>query len=476
LRESSGLRKLELPRSAVRIIKGPLPPTLEAADLSYCQFLRELPDFARSRLTFLSLSGLQLRRVPPLPQGLRYLNLSHNWSAFPGERLRITSHVMAASDCEIDVHFTGVTRADLPPPPPGRQPPRFLFLAEELGPTTRPPRNIETVVARWFGTADPALAATQARWARIAQRAGESREFAEFRVFLDRLAGTENAKDPLHGSAFRAEVREWLVECASPQRASLRETTFAACLEANETCQDRTSWTFTQLKSLRLNDDITFGLYDDRVPEVIAAAREAYVKDALEKLASRRADAIDAARKLAAETQRGVGAHFEPCNRLDIYLAYIVKLGARAGLTTTGSRAMRFFGAAGVTEAEIAADWPELTRRLSSATFETFFSRDFFPWKSLLRRNFSDAYSRAEAEMQNTMEARIAARIDLEIANLGLDRADPAAAVLIDDLTKDLGPSLRREIEDATYQGITRRFLQIHHLEHLLMPQAGEAF
>ena len=78
--------------------------------------------------------------------------------------------------------------------------------------------------------------------------------------------------------------------------------------------------------------------------------------------------------------------------------------------------------------------------------------------------------------MQNTMEARIAARIDLEIANLGLDRADPAAAVLIDDLTKDLGPSLRREIEDATYQGITRRFLQIHHLEHLLMPQAGGAF
>ena len=56
------------------------------------------------------------------------------------------------------------------------------------------------------------------------------------------------------------------------------------------------------------------------MPEVIAAARECYAKEALEKIASRKADAIDAARKRAAEAEAGPGAYYRPSNRIDITL------------------------------------------------------------------------------------------------------------------------------------------------------------
>ena len=475
LRASSRLRKLYMPRSFLRILKGPLPQTVEFVDLSYCQWLRELPDFRVPRLVSLGLAGLQLRRVPPLPAGLRYLNLSYNLSTFPGQQLRITREVMALVDCDIDVHFTGITAADLPQVGLGQRSPTFLHLAEDLGLTSRAPRDTGDVVARWFVPDDPLLADVTARWRRIAATVEHPRQFAEFRVFIDRLAETENAKDAIHGAAFRTEVRDWLIECSKPERESLLKTTLAACLDANETCQDRTSWMFTQIKSARLNDDIEIGIYDGRVPEVIGAAREAYAKDSLEKLASSHADQIDAARQEVAETADGAGAYFRPCNRLDIYLAYLVKLGPQAGLKNTGSRAMRFFEAAGVSEADIAAAAPQLQRRLNAADFEKFLSRDFYPWKTLLERNFKGTYLEAERQMQETMTARVQAAIDAEIDRLGLDRADPEAAALIDDVVKEVGPRTRREIEDATFKGLTDGFLAAHSLTHLLTPDVNVA-
>jgi len=471
---TSRLRKLAMSRSAVTVIRGALPATLESIDLSYCHFLRELPGFVLPRLTHLSLAGVRLRLVPALPPGLRYLNLSHNWSPFVEDQLQIPAHVMNLADCEIDVHFTGITQANLPPVPIGQAGPRFLHLAQVADQLAQGPRPIEQVVAGWFDGGNPehaaALATAQARWANIALAAGPERNFAEFRVFVDRLAETENARDPLLAAAFRAQVRDWLIECSRPERAALRETTFAACLEANGSCQDRTSWTFTQLKSLRVNDDIALGLYDGRVPEVIGAAREAHAKDALEKIASRKADAIDAARKFEAETIGGVGAYYPPCNRLDIYLAYLVELGPRAGVNGTGASIMRFFESAGVSQAEIAQSWPELQQRLAGPEFETFLSRDFFPWKALMRRNFREPYQAVETQLQNTMEATMAARINAEISMLGLDPADPAAAVLIDDVVGHLGPLIQREIEDAAFQNLTRQFLQANNLTHLVPP------
>jgi len=82
-------------------------------------------------------------------------------------------------------------------------------------------------------------------------------------------------------------------------------------------------------------------------------------------------------------------------------------------------------------------------------------------------------FLKAATAVQHAMEAAIAARIDTEMANLGLDRADPTAAVLIDDAIKDLDPRVQHEIEDAAYQDGTCRSLQSHKLVHLLDPGAG---
>lgn len=86
-------------------------------------------------------------------------------------------------------------------------------------------------------------------------------------------------------------------------------------------------------------------------------------------------------------------------------------------------------------------------------------------------RNFKQAYLKAEREMQETMEAQIAAILEVEISRLGLDPADPAASVPVDDAVTDLGPRIQRDIDEATYQGPTRRFLTINGLARAIGPR-----
>lgn len=470
-RRSGQLRNLNLQGSTLKAFKGQLPATLESINLSYIAPLKALPDFMLPNLRYLNLAALELRRVPPLPRSLRYLDLSSNWAFLRDEGLIIDERVMDLADCEIDLHNSGVTPESLPPPRPGQAGPYFLHLAEGGNEISRPTRTIQEAVGRWFNEDDVTGPEVAARWARIAEEQSGSSEFVQFRIFVDRLSRTINARDAEFGEDFRAEVREWLTECSKPARAKLRAKTFTLCSEANETCQDRISWTYTQLKSLRLADDISIGLYDARVADVVEAAREAFAKDALERVASRKASAIDAARKRSAEAAFGVGAYYRPCNRLDIYLAYMVKLGPRIGLHTTGVRAMRFFEVAGVSEAEIMAAFPELEARLSGPEFEGFLSREFYPWRKLLKRHFTVAYKTAEAEMQATLVARQAKRLDATIAALGLDRANPEHATLIDEAILEHGPRIQQEIQDATYQGVTRHFLATRNLAGLVDPR-----
>ena len=468
VRKSSRLRNLNLRGSTVTAIKGPLPPGLETLNLSRCRALRVMPALRLPGLRHLNLSGIGLKRVPPLLPTLRSLNLSHNWTSILSEKLRLTPAVMELADCEIDVNFTGITQDDLPHLPPGQRGPRLLHLAGGDGAPAPSGRPIEQAVAAWFDPGVPGAAEVMDRWRQIAAAEGDALPFNEFRIFIDRLAGTVNAKDTQYGATFRAEVRAWLTECAQPGRKKLRQATFGACLDANESCQDRSAWTYTQLKSLRLNADIELGLYDKRVRDVVKAAREAFVKDELENLASRKCDAVDLARKQAAEAEGGLGAYYRPCDRIDIYLAYIVKLGDRAGIKLTGSRSMAFFNATGLTEAEIEADWPGLRLRLSPARFETFLSRDFSPWKSFMKRNFREDYEAAERAMQDTLEADVAEQLSDRIERLRIDQSDPASPRLVDEAVVDAGAQIQREIEDATYQSLTRRFLRAHQLEHLL--------
>jgi len=48
--------------------------------------------------------------------------------------------------------------------------------------------------------------------------------------------------------------------------------------------------------------------------------------------------------------------------------------------------------------------------------------------------------------------------------------ADLSAERMKDAITRNAGPRIRQEIDNETFQGLTRRFLQVHHFEHLLDP------
>ena len=488
-RSGSKLRSINIERSAVKSLKSRLPEHLDNLNLGYTE-LASLPDLLRTNLKHLNLMGLNMSKLPPLTRALRTLDLTHVYSRMAASPFRITPDVMELVDCVIDLNMTFVTEADIPPRLPGRAGPTFLHAydvavgrvlggggAAQLVEQVAPP--IEAVLAPWFmgdgaavNTGGESYADILARWQTIADAEKEGREFKEFRIFVRRLAGTVNALDETHGAAFRKEVRDWLAECSKTNRVELRQNSFAVCLEANDTCQDRISWVFSQLKSMRLNADIASGLYDDRVADVVAAAREAFAKEAIEEIATNKADAIEKESKRIAELESGVGAYYPPPKRLDIYFAYLVKLGERAGVTTTGSRNMRFFEVAGVSEGEINAAWPELNARLRSTEFETYLSRKYYPWESFLKRNFKQEFAEVETKLQNTLEDELDRRLHLEIKAMKGNPADPRRKLLEDDVIVTRGPVIRDEIQDQALQALTRRFLRTHKLEHLLEPGA----
>lgn len=175
-----------------------------------------------------------------------------------------------------------------------------------------------------------------------------------------------------------------------------------------------------------------------------------------------------------AELAGGAGARYEKPKRLDIYLAYLVKLGEPAGLTVTGSRSMRFYKTLEITEAEIDAAWPELRDRLRTNEFESYLSRNFVSWEPYMKRNFRVAYEAAQKTLRDTMEDELDRRLRAEIDKMAFrEKNEPDIAKQLEDMLIDTrGPLIRNEIWDETMLKVTREFLRANGQERLLEPEA----
>jgi hypothetical protein len=396
-----------------------LPATLRVLHLER-NFLTALPRMLPSGLERLYVSGNRLTRLPDdLPTGLRVLDLRHN------RLTQLPPTLRALTRCTVHLQHNPIPLDEIPHIPPDQPAPDIQYSPVD---NDQPERSetLQQAVGHWL---DEGFEAAAARWDAIASEAGDAPGAMAFRNLLIRLretAGRDNG-------TLRAELREWLVELSKPERAALRRATITVCADAAETCQDRLTWTLNQAKTLRLNDDIERGMYDERPGRVIEAARQMFRLEILTEIARR---------KVAGS------AHLD---ELEVYLAYAVKLKHKLDLKTVAPH-MRYFGVASVSQLDL-DDAVREVREREQDEFDHYLAMDYAPWRTVLQRKLGDRYDIAVAQMHAGLEQRLGAAIDAELASLGLDADDHEAR-------KDLGVRLTRELQYHILGPLTRDYVR----------------
>jgi hypothetical protein len=291
-------------------------------------------------------------------------------------------------------------------------------------------RSLAQAVRYWW--TQSAMEAQQ-RWDAVERALGTRLDVVEFASFLDRLRTTASYQD----AGFRAQVVEWLTELSKPERKTLLDETLGVCQGATESCEDRVVATWNDAQSLRRNDDVRLGVYDDRVQDVLDIARQMFRINVLTEIA------------------RGHERARPVPDPVELYLAYVVRLRDSLGLTTVAPT-MRFYDLSFVTAQDLMKARDAVLAR-ERGEFNAFLVLDYEPWQSLLKRKDTKAYAEAEQEAHRLLETTYEQRLGEEIDKLGLD---PGNEALIADARKDLGPVIMREIRYRALSPLTDKYLQ----------------
>jgi Leucine-rich repeat (LRR) protein len=435
----AGLRRLKVTSNVLEMLPADLPANLEYLDAANNRLtgmadlpaalrvlhierniLTELPSRLPSGLERLYVSANRLTQLPDdLPTSLRVLDLSHNrLSALPRTVLDLIR-------CTIHLQHNPIPSGRIPRMPPDQHGPA-IEVSPHYGIPAGEPETLGKVVRHWLGEGFEAVAA---RWDAIASESGEAPGAMAFRDLLVRL---RRATGRQH-NAMQAELRDWLAELSKPERTALRRATMLLCTDVAGSCQDRATWTLNQANTLRLNDDIERGLYDERPDAVVQSARQMFRLEVLTEIARRKV---------------GTSRHLD---EVEVYLAYAVKLKHKLDLKTVAPD-MRYFGVSGVSQKDLDDAAREVQEREQDA-FDRYLSIDYAPWRTVLKRKLGDRYETALARMHALVEESLPAAIDAELAALGLDAGD-------DEARKDLGVRLTRELQYQVLGPLTRECLQ----------------
>lgn len=406
-----------------------LPDTLRTL-VADGNLLSELSAGLPRGLKVIRVSGNQLRRLPDdLPTGLTILSLERNLLG------RLPLNITELESCEIYLHGNPLPMVGIPSVAAQRAGPNFFLTALSFsGGATHAVRPLAQAVRHWWSESIDA----QARWKVIEQKVGMQRDAMEFSLFLDRLRRTVGYRD----EAFRAQVAEWLVELSRPERKDLLEQSLQTCLGATETCGDRVIATWNDLQTLRRNDDIEHGMYDNREKDVIQVAREMFRLGVLTDIAR------DKEREL---TSIGSPGGREP-DEVEVYLAYVFGLRESLGLRTIAPY-MRFHHLSGVSGQDLATA-REAVLAQERVEFDAFLTLDYRPWQTLLRRKNARAYADAEAAALRALEDRFESELQQELDKLGFDANDAPALA---DARKRLGPDVMRRIRYDAMAPLTRQ-------------------
>ncbi|AKM30451.1 hypothetical protein AB870_10565 [Pandoraea faecigallinarum] len=278
-------------------------------------------------------------------------------------------------------------------------------------------RALEDAVADWF---EPSLqAARKEMWQRFADEDNAD----DFSAFLDRLRRTVNYES----EAFRTKVTHWVRRLETDE--VLRKDTFPLSLCATETCEDRVTWTYGQMKQRLLAADVANGAYDNDPAALETTMRGLFRLAELEDIA------------------RAKVATMTYVDEVEVYLGYQVKLREPLKLPIDAED-MRFFGVAGLTPDDLDAARVMVLDR-EAQRFPSYLSNSG-PIQEALRRRWPEAFDAATDKLAQSADPdAFRARAQERLKGTGLENDD--------DALREVGPDVQRDLVHEAYGPLVQR-------------------
>jgi hypothetical protein len=406
----------------------PLPVKLIALHAARCGFAAMPPEWP-STLIGLNLRGNRIAEIGRLPTGwCPRVDLRDNLlTSLPGNLrdLSRSGDLYLEGNALDEQALGGLMRLTGDAAYRG---PRVTFSTEPDG-SESPTRLLREAVSAWYGTGTSSDSVQY--WAGFAGETGAP----EFARYLDRLAGSINAKNDALAGQFKAHIGEWLAHLAA--EPTLREETFAIVAPGNERCEDRATLMLLQMTRLRVNHDVAAGRYDSQPTALLAAVQ-----------GSRRLEALEA---IAIDKMRTMGA----VDDVEVILAYPVDLRERLELPI-GVQAMRYPKLSNVSSRDL--DRAEAQVKALDATFHEYLASDD-SFHRVLGRWAAESFEQArthlnECMVDGTYETRVQARIASVTAALS---NDPIAI-------SQAGRAVLAELRHEVFGPLVRAYLDKDHL------------
>lgn len=385
----------------------PLPPGLQTLHIDNMS-LTHLP-LLPSGLQMMGMRDIRLSRLPPLPPGLQTLEMrSIPLSRLPP--LPPTLQFLAASNIPLIGGLEGLV--NLSPntiillrgstmsarmlqtlhhltSEPGYSGPRIHFdMAEPSLP--RETRALHLAVADWLTPVEGETTLPADRW-----KAFEQENHApSFSLFLDRLSDTENFRK---NSAFKAQISSWLTQL--PEDDELRAKTVAMAAESTSSCEDRVTMAMNQMKTVQLVHQAEKGLFDEHIPELVAAGREMFRLAKLEEIARKKT-----------KTLRVV-------DEIEVWLGYQNRLKESLGLTSVTAE-MHFFNISRISESDLQSAEVQV-KTAENSQFPAWILQ-WAPLRSLLQRTEPERWNALVEKKSSDYEHQYQALSDTELKPAGL--------------------------------------------------------
>lgn len=250
-------------------------------------------------------------------------------------------------------------------------------------------RPLADAVSDWF---DPAV---QAMHRQLWEGFAKETNAPDFSQFLDRLRRTVNYES----ASFRSRARKFITELEADR--SFREKIFPVSLCSTESCEDRVTYTFGQMKQAWLAHAVTKGVYDDDPKLFKATMLGLYRLHLLELIAREKVPTL---------------AYVD---EIEVFLAYQVKLRGALALPTDATE-MRYFGVSGVTEADLKAA-KERVLREEEKDFPKYLANSG-PVQALLERRWPEEFAAARDQLTDSMDPDVfQQRVKDHLRDDGLD-------------------------------------------------------
>jgi Leucine-rich repeat (LRR) protein len=461
------LRGLDASSNRLRSLPEVLPAALQFLDGRYNQ-LTNLPELLPAPLGFLNIGHNQVTSLPAvLPASLHFLDVSDNRLTGLPEALPATLRFLDASDNQLTSlpedlltrlgADASIVLVENPLPEQVLTNLDTILGAEDYGgPTVQLSRED---VSELSGTDDEqaeALTETVAGWLRGNPKEGDSEVLAawqtfeeepgaqEYALFLDKLRESVNSDN----DEFRQSVANDLRQAAiNPQ---LCKRYFQLALDANQSCEDRRTLTWSGMQTARLIADVENGAYNNkaRLPDLIDLGRVMFRLDALEKIAREKVRSLSS------------GNNVEGIDAIEVFLAYQNKLRERLGLQHVAPD-MRFFEVSGVTDADV--DSAETSvRDKEAAEFADYLAVDWQPWDDVVRHIVPKDHAMAHDELIAAMGTEFASRLQQQLTDKGLIGV---GSDLVEDAKLELGAAVRKEIAREIKGALRDKVLNDHGLK-----------